>query len=670
MNYMSFLLFLGLILAVSAASWTKQNPTPSAAYFQNIVWGNVNGGVYVIGGFRGGLSLLYSSNGQDWSSANYPSEGYGPSYEVAGITVSLTWTKQQGFLVNLFYEVGSYILQSNDGVNWSQWNQTGGNTCNELQQIYTTNGVYLPSVYGGEPLCISTDGREWNSYSTVQNALSALYPLVTINGQTMFVAGYYVNLGAKPNSLVYASANGLNWTLIADLSSETGSDGALTSFVQGDGYYLAAITSASTYYQKLYKSNDLKVWSSRMTNDVGIAQIGGGGGYLWYSYQQLPTSPNKVWVTKDGDHFNETSLVPYVPQYVPSQKLWVSLGAAHISVSSAPLTSWINMDLGIVNFIELFGFNPLTDEFVLQVGSGMAPPFESSFLSNDTTTFYTSSDSSTWTKVSEIPAINVGFSNEFGAWIGVNYDKNSLNAAVTYTKDFQTWKTLSMPSLPWDYSMLSFSNSYVVYVDGTWTMILGFVEDGIFSDDINGLIYSSTDGKNWNQDQNIAYTVNSEIGGLGFGPLIYGNGIYVLLSFDTGIYTSQDRINWQLNNTFYLWQGATLEFVSDGSSLDSGSFFLCVGQYCHVSKDGQHWEEIEGLKNVLSFTSISPSSKETIYAATDLFGFYWTSPDGISWTQGGQISTNTAFNFLACNTKGLCGAASDYDSSIYTGSIN
>eukprot|EP01114_Cavostelium_apophysatum_P000517 TRINITY_DN10470_c0_g1_i1.p1 TRINITY_DN10470_c0_g1~~TRINITY_DN10470_c0_g1_i1.p1 ORF type:complete len:665 (-),score=80.62 TRINITY_DN10470_c0_g1_i1:45-2039(-) len=651
------LLFILAIITTAVVCWEKQNPTPSAAYFENVAWGNVaafpDTGVWVIAGFRGGVSLIYSTDGKQWSAGNVP-ELFPPTAGLGSFEVSLLYAPQ-GFLVNVAAEQ-SYLLHASDGINWSLLNYTGA-SCFQFTSISYANNLYLANAAMG--FCVSKDALNWTLYSDdFTSQYPSLFPIVTIDGQDMFTASAQ---SQSPGEIaILGSINAFNWTVLANLSGVAGSESYLDDFVQGDGYFLAAVLEVyfGNVNASLYSSPDLAVWKKVMENNAGRAQVSSGNGIYWYSLTDAITGVTTTYKSEDGINFSVVTGVFNAPQFENS--LWLELGSASLDVSSDS-ASWTAIDLGIVNFIELYDVNPLTNQFVIQVGPSPNPP-----VLGDASTFMVSQDSISWTTVSSLPVMNVQYSGE--QWVGVQYNPSNQEAVVAYTEDFKTWTTLTMPPLPSKWDMSTFSNSFALFAQNAWTMILEFHEGNFQEEYVSALVYSSTEGQTWDLLQILHYMEDGENHGPGYGTLVYGAGVYVLLS-DLGTYSSSDRINWTNDNDDDddVAYNTQLKYVGDDTL---GGFFYFGGAPNHFSKDGSSWVPISDLPQGLVDVIVIPIPNQgTSFVGTDPNGNYWTSTDGVTWSQAGTISGGSAFDSLACNSDGVCGAASSFDNSIFTGEL-
>eukprot|EP01114_Cavostelium_apophysatum_P013044 TRINITY_DN3075_c0_g1_i1.p1 TRINITY_DN3075_c0_g1~~TRINITY_DN3075_c0_g1_i1.p1 ORF type:complete len:666 (-),score=89.65 TRINITY_DN3075_c0_g1_i1:148-2145(-) len=653
-----FLFLLCCLLAVSySATWTKRNPTPSAASFTDVVWGSVpsqpNTGIWVIGGYRGGLSLLYSTDGKTWMSGNHP-QGFSEIVDYQSV-LSLTFDQTLGFFASADNDSpGSpgVLLQSSDGINWNLINVTNPD-CNNLQELFSANGILLASIkFDSSGYCLSKDGKNWNRQSDPYVLMNP----VTLDGSELFTATNWAYLYGTV--YVLTSENGVDWSNLTSISIGNDNYGSLIDFVQAEGYYIASTSYGDEEIVYFYTSTDLNEWNlvnlTSFSGEILGADINTGNGITFLGIEaNVNTSIDSVYRTDDGITFTLVNISSSIIYQKYENGLWFGLGLGYLSVADKNAESFVAYDLGITNGIQFYTVNPLNDQFALQVNGLLYHPSKNA-QANDTSTFLTSSDSINWKFASYASVTNIRYSSELGAWFGVSDNDGSVSA--TYTTDFMSWATLDfIETAPF------FSNAFVQYVDGAFIMVLEYKRNGVteYGRAIAD-IYKAVEGQSWSLIQSITYKHGFDFGyAAGFGPLAYGNGVFVLPSYDNGTYTSSDAVSWSLDTAQTFQDVMIFDFIGDSNV---GGFFECswYSGPCVYSKDGVNWTPTDISSQVVAINFVDGR-----FVATDADGYYWTSDLGMSWKMQGRITIG-AFNFFDCNSQGYCGAASTFDNSIYT----
>lgn len=183
------------------------------------------------------------------------------------------------------------------------------------------------------------------------------------------------------------------------------------------------------------------------------------------------------------------------------------------------------------------------------------------------------------------------------------------NAGLTYkSTDLQTFAQITSAG---------YSINDSVFVDGKLTVV-GY-------DGVSFLVRSTIDGTTWVQP-----AVNS-FGAPELQGIAYGNGKYVAISKDNGVYYSTDASNWNLATTPLT--GTILAGRSCSSVVFGNGRFVAVGMDDRVitSTDGITWTLVTTGK-ALGFLS---------YANGGFFGggrqgdYRWRSADGLNWYTSG-----------------------------------
>ena len=207
-----------------------------------------------------------------------------------------------------------------------------------------------------------------------------------------------------------------------------------------------------------------------------------------------------------------------------------------------------------------------------------------------------------WTKVETIPETltSMSYNKELNLYRAIG-----ASGKHYYTLDGITWTQDNLPS----------SGFSIGYGNGT------YIASGADS------VYYSTDGKNWNINNN-ATTAR------GIGDINYGNGVWVARKSSTGLLYSTNGINWTTSNVtddqlYGIYYANHLWLAFSGSSL---------GKPLYYSIDGKTWT-VTNFTNYAKIYDIKYANHKWIACGYD--GVYY-SLDGKTWQRG------TGLDYIHC----------------------
>ncbi len=534
-------LLLRLILLAAGSAFTMQSFSQGSwkniAEIDNrttVCFGN---GIFVSAGEKGRIST--SADGINWNSVS------------SGVTNNL---------VRIVYANGLFVASGEDGVlltsaNGQDWNTRNSTTTQDLYGVAYGNGTFV--VVGDHIVLTSTDGTTWAPIGTIPNE----FMLDVAYGNGRFTTVCF-------SGAVLTSSNATGWT---PRTSGT------TQFLYSVAYQNSMFTAVGNQ-GTIITSPDGETWTPRASGTTlslsgisyanGLFVITGANGTLL-------TSPDAVSWTAPA---SGTTQLLYGSAF--GNGGFTAVGSGGITVTSTNGTTWTSRQTGFSmtgNMIYDMDYNgqfaALSNQGILYSPNGVnwtlvstfSNQFVSSFLYNTSgnligatstgNVFYSSTTS--WqssTNISGQALYDIAYGN--GRYV-ITSNFGTLYSSPTGA----TWTSTSVPGglLP--------TLSTVEYLNGH------FVALGTYPSAT--VVFSSADGQTWTQKG----TVPSPLRGVAFG-----NGQYVAVSENGGIYTSADLQTWQAQTS------GTAQHLR--AVCYAYSFFVAVGDggALLTSTDGTVWQ--------------------------------------------------------------------------------
>ncbi len=436
-------------------------------------------------------------------------------------------------------------------------------------------------------------------------------------------------LAVSDGSGLYSSTDGFNWSRVA-----TSGFGGNFSLAYINGLYLSGGD-----WQTLYTSTDGVNWDSHSLCEVtlgcfnGVYGLAGNAkgfvavgeeGLLYYSGDGVD------WSVQDGligtwENFRAAAASP---------DRFVVVGASNGVIYSDDGMTWTAASFGTAT--------PPTFGEVIWTGS--------QFVAAGWGSVYTSADGITWTYMS------AQYIDGF-IWTGTQYESFDYSSS-----DLLNWSQLPRSSYFYDLDRglldLNYrpeTGQYVISGGGlvggqgwmavsndgnAWSMVMSshdmvgatWAGDHFVAIDSSGVLFDSPDGINWASDKIIKTQDDwsSEVySAIAWSPL-YSR--YVAVS-SARIAVSDDGVNW--SNATAPRTGQKVKWLNNQFVVTgfSGTFL--------TSSDGLVWNSSPVSGSVTTYPNIrdfSWSDTLGLYAAVDLSGSIYTSPDTLNWTEYNAIA--------------------------------
>jgi hypothetical protein len=587
-------------------NWTTRTAPFGSWYL--ITYGN---GLFVAVSPEGPPHVMTSPDGINWTTRTTPS----------GFWYSVTYGN--GLFVALAVYGPPSVMTSPDGINWTTQTAPSG----VWGSITYGNGLFVAVAFYGPPFIMtSPDGINW----TTRTAPSGVWFSSTY-GNGLFVVGSqygpgFYNFGYP--DVFMSSPDGINWTESSTLFN-------YSCITYGNGKFVAVTHNTSSFGATDYSTDGI-VWNRGNLPVDAWSTVSYGNGLF---FALTNTGTNTYAYSSDGITWTTSSEPSFTDAWTGStygNGVFVAVSLNGRIIYSQTGTSWIEGGgLGVSSNCITYG-----------QGYFVTPSSEPS-ISN----VMISTDCVTWSNVH----ITSGASYT-GATHGTPYGfifvspTDRFEIGLTPTFFVNTNQIVDATQLNYtQWSQLTYGNN--VFVTGgagrlqstndngqTWsrTLISNTVTSVTYSHDLGTFLafgnefvdgtYTSKDGTNWTQYQNLPLTIPSKNASITWGS----DKFVAVLDGDSNVLYSRDGTNWNVTT-----QGTQMDSWT-AVTYGKGQFVACSSSNAMTSSDGLSWSIHQ------AFVSNYPEAMSLVTYGNGLFvaigptDFYttpvMTSPDGIIWT--------------------------------------
>ena len=163
----------------------------------------------------------------------------------------------------------------------------------------------------------------------------------------------------------------------------------------------------------------------------------------------------------------------------------------------------------------------------------------------------------------------------------------------------------------------------VAYGNGMWVAV---GVDGSDTNNIKGLVLTSTDGATWAKSNLGAHSLNN---------VIYAGGQWVVIGDNFSAFTSNDAVTWTARTVSNVNEVINLSGISYGNSK-----YVIVGNLGNIyySSDAITWTNTKPASD--DFLGVAYGNN--IFVAVGANGIAYSSPDGVNWTNRGPIAGSSS----------------------------
>ncbi len=163
----------------------------------------------------------------------------------------------------------------------------------------------------------------------------------------------------------------------------------------------------------------------------------------------------------------------------------------------------------------------------------------------------------------------------------------------------------------------------VAYGNGMWVAV---GVDGSDTNNIKGLVLTSTDGATW---------AKSNLGTHSLNNVIYAGGQWVVIGDNFSAFTSNDAVTWTARTVSNVNEVINLSGISYGNSK-----YVIVGNLGNIyySSDAITWTNTKPASD--DFLGVAYGNN--IFVAVGANGIAYSSPDGVNWTNRGPIAGSSS----------------------------
>ena len=437
---------------------------------------------------------------------------------------------------------------SPDGVTWTKH-------VNVFPTGYATyilfgNGIFMAYAPAGNPVPIQTspDGVTW---TTRANFTGCTYPRMAFGNGVFCILESYYSGTSTGNS--WTSTNGVSWT-------QSGSaTGALAQ-----GGYAPFIASASTFVSIISYSTVISTGTNGLSWTTRTGAINAAFTMAAYGAS--------LFVTVSGDTAYETS---------PTGVTWTS--------RSAP------------TYLYSIGYGA---QFVATSNNGIN---------------LTSANGTTWTQYTGTPT----YTNNRGSFIPdfITYGNGRYVAGGGSFNGLYVSQPTGTGGITWTHrtAPIVVSGATPAYGNGVYVLAYG----------TPGAVYTSTDGNTWTSRGNLA-------GSQGVVDVAFGAGLFVAAGQAGHTYTSPDGITWTNRSTGGGTNEIIQQIIFDGTKFVAAHYDnVAYTTWTRTSTDGINWTK-GTVYSSMYFYGIAYGNGKYV-TVTNGFQSY-TSTNGLTWTYAGNVS--------------------------------
>ena len=246
-----------LVLSSDGINWITPFNNVLPYYISSIAWGKKKWVAIGLTNIEGGPLIAYSSDGMNWTLADYEP------------TVWLTSIASNGskFIVTSF----NFIASSTDGINWTETNVSSSlGTGVAIRGIVWGGNIWVAALSNvTSAIGYSTDGTTWHLANTSGIMNSGIG--VAYNGTIFFAWGVgYSNCAT--------SKDGIHWTGVT-IPSNIANGGTGIKDVTWNGKYWVVVANTNDLIEnKVTYSSDLVTWYISTTGNALYNQVQDMGG--------------------------------------------------------------------------------------------------------------------------------------------------------------------------------------------------------------------------------------------------------------------------------------------------------------------------------------------------------------------------------------------------------
>jgi hypothetical protein len=548
-----------------------------------------------------GNYVAYSNDGINWI-------GLGtPSFTDNGTWGAVGWNGTTWLLFGTSAAGSSTSLRSNDGITWTTYTPTGFSGISSAGGEIAWNGnIWVMAGGGTNPLAWSFNGIQWTGVTGSTLFISA--KSVAWNG-SIWVAG-----GRSGNFTLAWSRDGNSWTG----ASNNPFNNSFCNGVAWNGRIWVGVGSGTN---SIATSSDGISWTGR-GNPFGGDGLGvAWGGNTWVAVSSGST--HTIAYSFDGITWNglgKTIFSTSGRRVRWNGSLWVAVGqgTGNTIAYSRDGISWIGLGTSIFLGNDTGGFDvaynsirPHRITFPRNLIVGGLSTGDSAGL-----TIATSTDGITWTRTSS-PGVTNGVSAiGWNGTIWVAGGNGSTNNIATSPDGF-IWTGRGRNVL------LSGVRDFL-WAGNIWIAV---GSDGASL----GIAYSTNNGSNWTSASSIQFE----------GYRVDWNGTLIVAvgRYGSGtMYTSTNGISWtQLSGISTIFSTGSYDIIWNGSrwvAVGEGTSFTIA-----TSLNGTTWTGVAGSTSIFTYSEGVAWNGSIFVAIGAGTNHVATSPDGITWTGRGLLTT-------------------------------
>lgn len=454
----------------------------------------------------------------------------------------------------------------------------------------------------------STDAVTW-----VSRSIGAAYTTVAdiAYGNGTYVAAIK---GAGPNSNASRSTDGITWTSITSITTQT------NSVAFGNGTFVLGLSSGVG--GTVLTSTDAITWTTRatifgatFTGVLGRVTYANSVFIAWATIStRIATSTDAVtWATFTGSTSSMSAIAH-------NGSRWISASDSGVFRSSTDLVTWVtglnsagvaDSAMGGINF-QRGDMSPNGQYAIATDSDTISSPFIYSRSTNNGVTWTTGTFPTAVGLVPDVAVNNSGIHLASGSTGLILRSTDGISWTTSYPKELQQ----------------PYINTPIVYATA-----LGEYYAGTYA----GTFVQSTDGVTWEDP------TNQVVFGTIVNGLAYANGTFVICGNNGYLARSTDALTWTTSNI----TTTTLNAVAYGNGL----FVVAgAGGFARYSTDAVTWATASGT-GTTTFYDIKYGNS-SFAAAVNSAGTILRSTDGITWTSVVAIPTWTSSTFSVAYGNG------------------